>query len=78
MDDYEGIRRLASRALARRGWDVTTADGGELGVRLAAEQKFNLVAVDHYMPGIDGLETLARLRELPDPPSVVYVTGSEE
>ena len=78
IDDDEGIRRLASRALARRGWDVTTADGGELCVRLAAEQKFNLVAVDHYMPGIDGLETLARLRELPDPPSVVYVTGSEE
>ena len=78
IDDDEGIRRLASRALARRGWDVTTADGGEPGVRIAAEQKFSLVAVDHYMPGIDGLETLARLRELPDAPSVVYVTGSEE
>jgi two-component sensor histidine kinase len=78
IDDDEGIRRLASRALARRGWDVTTADGGEAGVRIAAEQSFHLVAVDHYMPGIDGLETLARLRALRDPPSVVYVTGSEE
>lgn len=78
IDDDEGLRRLASRALARRGWDVTTAEGGEIGVRIAAEQRFHLVAVDHYMPGIDGLETLARLRALPDPPSVVYVTGSEE
>lgn len=78
IDDDEGIRRLASRALARRGWDVTTADGGEVGVRIAAEQSFELVAVDHYMPGIDGLETLARLRALPEAPSIVYVTGSEE
>ena len=78
IDDDAGIRRLASRALARRGWDVTVAEGGEIGVRIAAEQSFHLVAVDHYMPGIDGLETLARLRALPDPPSVVYVTGSEE
>lgn len=78
IDDDEGIRRLVSRALIRRGWDVTTAEGGELGVRMAAEQHFNLVAVDHYMPGIDGLETLALLRALPNPPSVIYVTGSEE
>ncbi len=78
IDDDEGIRRLASRALTRRGWTVTTADSGEAGVRIAAEQRFLLVAVDHYMPGIDGLETLARLRQLPDMPSVVYVTGSEE
>ena len=58
IDDDDGIRRLVSRALARRGWDVTTADGGEVGVGIAAEQQFQLVAVDHYMPGIDGLETL--------------------
>ena len=30
------------------------------------------------MPGMDGLETLKQLRALPDPPPVVYVTGSEE
>ena len=78
IDDDEGLRRLAARALARRGWEVTTAEGGEAGVRIAAEQCFHLVAVDHYMPGIDGLETLGRLRALPDRPSVVYVTGSEE
>lgn len=39
---------------------------------------FDLVAVDHYMPGMDGLATLERLRALPDCPPIVYVTGSEE
>ena len=78
IDDDAGIRRLVSRALERRGYRVTTADGGEAGVALAAADAFDLVAVDHYMPGIDGLETLARLTALPRPPAVVYVTGSDE
>lgn len=78
IDDDAGIRRLVSRAMERRGYTMTVADGGEAGLAAAAAERFALVAVDHYMPGIDGLETLARLRALPDPPPVVYVTGSEE
>ena len=45
---------------------------------LAAAQAFDLIAVDHYMPGMDGLETLERLGTLPAVPPVVYVTGSDE
>ncbi|HEX7848303.1 MAG TPA: response regulator [Sphingomonas sp.] len=78
IDDDAGLRTLAQRALTRRGFDVTCADGGSEGVRLAEAEHFDLIAVDHYMPGMDGLETLKRLRKLPDPPAVVYVTGSEE
>jgi len=47
-------------------------------VALAAAQPFDLIAVDHYMPGMDGLETLERLGALPAVPPVVYVTGSDE
>ncbi|GAA0676365.1 two-component sensor histidine kinase [Sphingomonas insulae] len=54
------------------------AEGGSEGVLLAATQPFDLIAVDHYMPGMDGLETLARIGDLPAPPPVVYVTGSDE
>ena len=57
---------------------MTTAEGGSEGVLLAASQPFDLVAVDHYMPGMDGLETLDQLGALPAPPPVVYVTGSDE
>jgi two-component sensor histidine kinase len=45
---------------------------------MAAEASYDLVAVDHYMPGQDGLTTLQQIRKLPDPPPVIYVTGSEE
>jgi two-component sensor histidine kinase len=78
IDDDEGLRRLVSRALDRRGYAVTTAPDGPSGVAAARAGPFDLIAVDHYMPGQDGLATLAALRALPTPPPVVYVTGSEE
>jgi two-component sensor histidine kinase/CheY-like chemotaxis protein len=80
IDDDEGLRRLVRRALDRRGYEVTTAGDGVEGVAAAAASAtpFDVVAVDHYMPGQDGLATLQQLRALPEPPPVVYVTGSDE
>ncbi|RHW19005.1 response regulator [Sphingomonas gilva] len=78
IDDDEGLRQLTAKALSRRGFDVTLAAGGAEGAALAAEQQFDLIAVDHYMPGMDGLETLAKLRQRADCPPILYVTGSEE
>ena len=78
IDDDEALRRLAQRSLERRGYRVVLAAGGLEGARMAAETAFDLIAVDHFMPGHDGLATLEQLRALPDPPPVVYVTGSEE
>ena len=78
IDDDEGLRRLVSRALDRRGFQTDCALGGKEGVALAEQTQYDLIAVDHYMPGQDGLTTLQQLRRLPDPPPVIYVTGSEE
>jgi two-component sensor histidine kinase len=78
IDDDEGLRRLVSRALERRGFQVDCALGGREGAAMAAETRYDLVAIDHYMPGQDGLTTLQQIRKLPDPPPVIYVSGSEE
>lgn len=78
IDDDEGLRRLASRALQRRGFDVESEPGGAEGVARARVERFDLITVDHYMPIQDGLETLRQLMALPEPPPVVYVTGSED
>ncbi len=78
IDDDEGLCRLISRAMARRGHVVETAANGAQGLERLRHDQFDLVAVDHYMPGMDGLETLATIARLPDPPPVIYVTGSEE
>jgi two-component sensor histidine kinase len=78
VDDDEGLRRLTRRALQRAGYRVELAANGIDGVAMAAAEPFDLVAVDHYMPGQDGLATLAALQALPVPPPVIYVTGSDE
>ena len=78
VDDDDGLRRLVQRALERRGYRVEVAASGGEGVAMATAERYDLVAVDHYMPGKDGLATLEELRRLPAPPPVIYVTGSEE
>lgn len=78
IDDDAGVRRLVERLLERREHEVVTAASGERGVELAREGAFDVIAVDHYMPGMDGLDTLAALKKAKVPTPVVYVTGSEE
>ncbi len=78
IDDDDGLCRLVSRALGRRGYDVSVATNGPAGVATATDTVFDLIAVDHYMPGFDGLSTLEALRALPVVPPIIYVTGSEE
>ena len=45
---------------------------------MAQAQPFDVIAMDHYMPGQDGLTTLEQLGTGPEAPPVVYVTGSDE
>ena len=78
IDDDEGLCRLVKRGLERRGYGVHTATSGPEGVRMAAELKFDVIALDHYMPGQDGLVTLGQLCQLSQPPPIIYVTGSDE
>jgi two-component sensor histidine kinase len=78
IDDDEGLRRLVARALERRGFSVDLAADGEEGIAKAGATRYAMVAVDHYMPGLDGLATIERLAALPLSPPVIYVTGSEE
>lgn len=78
IDDDDGLCRLVSRALGRRGYDVSVATNGREGVAVASTTDFDLIAVDHYMPGFDGLSTLEALRALPIVSPIIYVTGSEE
>ena len=78
VDDDDGLCRLVGKLLERRGHEVVAVNRGEDAVEVARTGKFDLIAVDHYMPGMDGLATLQALKQDPDCPPVIYVTGSEE
>jgi two-component sensor histidine kinase len=78
IDDDQALCYLVKKGLERRGYAVSTANSGAEGVAMAAAETFDLIAIDHYMPGQDGLATLGDLRALEAPAPVVYVTGSDE
>jgi CheY-like chemotaxis protein len=69
--------KLVRDVLEHAGYVVGSATTGELGVRAAATEPPDLVRLDLQLPGIDGHETLRRLREdvLPDGVPVVAVTA---
>jgi two-component sensor histidine kinase len=78
IDDDEALARLVNRGLTRLGFNVVHAGSGEAGLARLHEGGIDVVALDQYMPGLDGLETLARILEMPDAPPVVFVTASQD
>ncbi len=78
IDDDESFARLLARALDRLGFEVVHSHDGAHGLAVLGLQAFDVVALDHYMPGLSGEQTLARILALSDPPPVVYVTASDE
>lgn len=62
VDDNPDNRNLLSRQLARAGFVVDTAEDGESALERMADRHFDLVLLDVIMPGIDGLETLRRIK----------------
>lgn len=78
IDDDDGFARLLTRALGRMGFTVVHAANGTSGIEALAQGSFDVIALDHYMPGISGEQTLERIVAMPSPPPVVYVTASDE
>ncbi len=66
IDDDATVRNLMRRFLAREGFDVVTAKGGEEGLRLARELGPSVITLDVVMPGLDGWGVLQRLQEDPE------------
>ena len=65
IDDSALIREAGVIALELAGWEVAVASDGEAGVAAATDDPPDGVLLDIEMPGIDGLETLRRLRADP-------------
>ena len=64
--------------LEEKGYEVVTATNGRDACDLCREQSFDLVFLDENMPGLDGLETLGRIKEIAPRLPVVMITKSEE
>ena len=78
IDDDDALARLVQRGLTRNGFNVEHAATGEAGLARIAQGGIDVIGLDQYMPGLDGLETLERIQAIPNAPPVVFVTASQD
>ncbi|MBW2278138.1 MAG: sigma-54-dependent Fis family transcriptional regulator, partial [Deltaproteobacteria bacterium] len=75
VEDDRSASKALSRFLRKDGFQVATAATGEEGVELFREASPDVVLMDLMLPGINGLETLGRLRALDPTAAVIVMTG---
>lgn len=78
IEDEEPIRRFLRAALSSRGYRVSEAGRGELGLRMAVDQPPDVVILDLGLPDLDGQEVLRRLREWYRNPVIVLSARDQE
>jgi len=74
VDDDKTLLRFLREYLESEGFEALTADRGASALRLFYEQRPDLVVLDVMMPGMDGWEVCARIRELADTP-IIFLTA---
>jgi len=75
VDDEKNIRRTFQIVLESEGFAVRVAETGEVALESCAEQRPDVVVLDVRLPGMDGIETLRRLKECDAELPVIMISG---
>jgi two-component system, NtrC family, nitrogen regulation response regulator NtrX len=77
VDDEQDIRQSLSGVLEDEGYTVETAESGEACLAALPGGDFELVLLDIWLPGLDGMDVLGRIQEIPigERPEVVVISG---
>jgi two-component system NtrC family response regulator len=75
IDDDDSLRRVMEFSLAESGYRVQTAASGEDGLRLFEKDSYDAVITDITMPGMNGMEVLAKIRHQDARMPVVIITA---
>jgi two-component system nitrogen regulation response regulator NtrX len=77
VDDEPLIRTSLTGVLQDEGYDTISVDSGEACCAELARATFDVVLLDVWLPGVDGMETLSRIQEIPFAarPAVVIISG---
>ena len=78
VDDEIEQLRAHIMFLEKKGYEIVTVSNGTDAIDQCRQRNFDLVLLDEQMPGISGLETLRKLKEINPSITVVMVTKSEE
>ena len=75
VDDEEGIRESLSQIMEDEGYETVTASSGEEAIRVLRETMPDLVLLDIWMAGIDGIETLQEIKAAHPELPVIMISG---
>jgi two-component system, NtrC family, nitrogen regulation response regulator NtrX len=75
VDDEPGIRQSLAGVLQDEGYRVESVESGDICLEVLKKERHDLVMLDIWMPGPDGLQTLERIRDLETPPLVIMISG---
>ncbi|MBO4928988.1 MAG: response regulator transcription factor [Clostridia bacterium] len=78
VEDDRAIARIEKDYLELNGYQVTLAEDGEIGRRLALQQPFDLILLDVMLPKMDGFTLLQHLREQLDVPILLVTARTED
>jgi DNA-binding response OmpR family regulator len=78
IDDDKTLLRFLKEYLEGEGFQVITVDGGTKALKAFYSERPDLVILDIMMPGMDGWEVCARIREMADTPIILLTAKSSE
>ena len=78
VDDEVELLKPHVLFLQRKGYEVDTCNNGYDAIDMASETAYDLIILDEMMPGMTGLETLPKIKEIRPTTPVIMVTKSEE
>jgi two-component system nitrogen regulation response regulator NtrX len=75
VDDEAGVRSALAGVFRDEGYDVDSVPSGEACLNAVTRRAFDVILLDVWLPGIDGLMTLARMRERRVDSEVIVISG---
>ena len=75
VDDEASIRQSLKDVLEDEGFAASVAESGEECLEVLKKAAIDVVLLDVWLPGIDGLETLQKIREIDGSPEVIMISG---
>ncbi|MEO0304820.1 MAG: response regulator, partial [candidate division WOR-3 bacterium] len=78
IDDQIDNLRSLSKFLENEGYEVIPSSSGQDGLERVKNETFDLIILDQYMPGLDGIETLSLLKEYSSNIPVIMVTKADD